>query len=131
MARHTAANNTNGALTTALGYAVTGVCGTAGGQEVTCDKTCDRTATNANGWYGFPLLAPAPDVERMLVADDSYTCAVTYDGGGAKSLAKQTPTDGCCASPGVSLATAAPTIKPIQTNTAHLEPDVACKPPTY
>ena len=100
----------------------------------TCDRTVniERTDSNTPGldWAKFPLLAPATDIEDStfgIQTNKSYQCLVTYDNNGSKTK-KYSPTEGCCSSSSVYVATGKNSATPA---TAHLEPDIPCRIPTY
>jgi hypothetical protein len=100
----------------------------------TCDRNVniERVDSNTPGldWAKFPLLAPAGDIEDStygIQTNKSYQCLVTYDNNGSKTKT-YSPTEGCCSSSSVYVATGKNSSTPA---TAHLEPDVPCRIPTY
>lgn len=95
------------------------------------DLTCDRTVQSAGElWAKFPLLAPAPDVERALAADTTYGCTITYDNGGGKA-GKATPKEGCCGTSVNVWTGVTGTDYKILNRSAHLEPGTPCYTPAY
>ena len=88
--------------------------------------TCDRTVMNqSTDWPRYPLLAPSSDLESAIQSDSSYFCTLTFDNNGPKTN-KFTPSSGCCNSSSVFV-----TSSPSSASTAHLEPDAACRVPSY
>lgn len=99
------------------------------GNNLCSHQTCDRTVVNqgAGTWKGFPLTATPSEIETLLRNDPSYSCTITHDEGNGKKD-RLTPTDGCCSREitGVQTGGAGGPL-----DTAHLEPDVRCAPPSY
>jgi hypothetical protein len=92
----------------------------------TANTTCDRTVLDQSlAWPKYPLLSPTNDLESAIISDSSYFCTMSFDNNGPKGN-KYSPSSGCCDPASVYVTTNSST-----PSTAHLEPDVSCKIPTY
>lgn len=104
------------------------------------NQTCDRTVappftTVVPELSRYPLLARAKQVEEAIASDSTYSCMVSYDGGGGKT-GKASPSGGCCGASvrmdtGAYAGGSGIAAQRLFNQAAHLEPDVACQVPTY